>query len=669
MNVAFVASIVAFAICAVTFAILYILTQYPVRPFTAYDGTPFPGYSVARQYLTHKVVVGFIALLCLFIILAPSGTLRFERLTASTKAAILAALTFVAALFLAVTVWHFARIPPWNAPMLWAKHYALHAVISPFQSGVAGIVFASYLMTCAKVGAIKNSKLIWGAILVYAGVLVAPGMILPIRLDSLPPGEIESSFFHYSALFNTKTMLAGGQQPTDLGYGIGWNVFFAAIERMCGKLSWADDIRFVQAGNAAYAALSILTLFVWLRSRPLIALATSLLVLPWVHTLHAGIFFPNQTGFRFIFFPAVLLAIGLMRSTPLPVLTWALGVFCGLSALWNFETAIALSGGLIVYLFVRLSSLSLRTIALTTTLFLVGVLTAAILFQLIVGLVFGFVIPPEVFTKFALGRASAIRYFGQNLTPNPVMIVSFALSSWFLVYGAGVRSRRPVSIEIAEGMALATILILWAAYYLVQPDEWNCWSYFLPLSLLAVTAWQVLTPARGSRLSFGVGLAAILSIGMAIGPVIYRNQLFAIAAIHSFIGTDGPPASAHISGVYINPIDRERIETRLSELGDVSKNSIIFSGDTYLLAKFTNRSLNFWLIDPAYVLQTDVEFEELMRQVKAQRPDEILFDKAESQALDNPHRRYFALMRASLESDYTTSDERKGWTQLRRKDL
>jgi hypothetical protein len=668
-NAALLATAVAFAICSVTFATLYVLAQNPAKPFTAFDGTPFASYSVVREYRTHEAVVGVTAILCLFTILVPGCTRLFNKLSVTTRTIIFSGLMFVASSCLLAAVWHFPHIPPWNAPMLWAKQYGLHVVITPRQSYIAGIIFASYLLICGTAGTIKKSKFIWSAILLYAGFLVVPGMMLPLRLDGLSSGEIESSFFHYSALFNTKTMLVGGQQPTDLGYGIGWNVFFAIMEKMFGPFSWADDIRFVQSGDIAYAALTVLTLFIWLRDRPWIALAASLLVLPWVQTLHTAIFYPNQTGFRFIFFPIVFSTLGLMRNTSPMKRSWLLGALCGFAALWNFETAIALSGGLIVYLFVRLPVLSSRTIVSTSTLFLAGVLSAAIIFELIVNAAFGFIIPPAIFAGDGLGRVSAIRYFGQLLTPNPIVIASFALSLWFLFYGAAVRSSRLVSAEIAEGMALATVLILWAGYYLVQPDEWNSWSYLLPVSLLAAVAWPVLAPARSSGLSLAIGLTMVVAIGMAIGPLIYRNQILAFASVYASVGRDNPPASTLISGVYVNPTDREQIKARFSGLADIPKNYLVFSGDTYLLAKLTNKSSRFWVIDPAYVLQTDAEFKELIRQVIARRPDEILFDKAEGEAPDNPHRRYFAFMRDSLASDYVTSNDREGWTVLRRRDL
>jgi hypothetical protein len=669
-NATLLATVVAFAICSVTFAVLYILVQDPSSPLN-FDGTPYPGHYIVWQSRTHEAIVGVTAILCLCIILIPACIRFFRVISSTTKTAISGGLMFAAVLFLLAAVWYFPRITASSTPgvMFWSKQYGLRAVLTPLQSYIAGIIFTSYLLICAKVGPIKNSKLIWGAILLYAGLLVVPGMTLPLRIDSLLPSEIEITLFHYSAIFNTKTMLVGGQQPTDLGYGIGWNVFFAIIEKMFGPFSWADDIRFVQTGNIAYAALTVLTLIVWLRDRPLIALAVSLLVLPWVHTLHMGIFFPNQSGFRFIFFAVVLLALGLMRNTSPLIRSGVLGILCGFAVLWNFETAIALSGGLIVYLFVLIPVRSFRTVALTSASFLAGALFAGIIFELVVYAAFGFIIRPAIFADDGAERLTSVRYYGEAITPDPTIIAGFAFSLWFLFYGVAVRSSRLVSVEVAEGMSLATVLILWAGYYLAEPTQWDLWSYLLPLSLLAAVAWSALAPAGKSRLSFAAGLAATIVIGMTIGPLIYGNQLQVVASVYSFVGKDTPPASTLISGVYANPTDREDIEARLLGLADIPKNCLIFSGDIYLLAKLTDKSVCFWVRDPAYYLQTQAEFKELIRQVIDRRPDEILFDRPERQAPGNPHPAYFALMRDSLASDYVTSNDRKGWTVLRRRDL
>src|ERR1700694_3182666 len=403
------------------------------------------------------------------------------------------------------SLWLLARRPQWlrgSAATTIAQRLHLISQPGPLLSILAGgailwlapdrtaLAYGLLLIPVALIVCYVRPSLLnkagWVALLIYFLLLMLPGIFLRPLLQSHPIW-LE---WHYGSTVGVGERLAVGMRlygEIDHHYGLLLSMASGLVERHVAALSAAQYYRAIQALNLAFALLAGIAYWRWRRGNALKVLVPLMLVLPFIHSQHLCLNFPNHSAWRFIGFPVavlMLLMLGRAREQRLPLV---LGGIAAVALLFNLETGIALSCGILIFLIARVGPAPLATWPGRAAGFALGLAAVVLLVMLIYRAGLGTWAIPNSLSE-VLGSISSFSagYAGYPLSGDPLALVIFLHALYVIVYGALRWRFGALRFATAFRMAIATTLLVWFAYYVNRPFSWYLWSYlFLYGFLLA----------------------------------------------------------------------------------------------------------------------------------------------------------------------------------------
>ncbi|WP_374297313.1 hypothetical protein [Sphingomonas sp.] len=260
------------------------------------------------------------------------------------------------------------------------------AVLTPIVTTPHGIVV---LMT----GAFIVALMTWSGLLARITALLVLGFfIAPIVLRPAVPDPAIFAWIdmHYAAVLSHGQRIASGLKPfteTLPGYGL---LPALAMSMIPQGVSFGAMVHLVQWSQVIFACLLIMAIRVatapghthlfWSASA-----ITLLALVPFLSTNAVAIWFPNQTGLRFVMLPIAMLAVLLTIRGPNAQAAVAFGTIGGLSLVHNLETGLMISVALGATLVARLGQAPVRIVVVAG----VQALTAAVV---VLGLTAAFVV-------------------------------------------------------------------------------------------------------------------------------------------------------------------------------------------------------------------------------------------------------------------------------------
>ena len=543
----------------------------------------------------------------------------------------------------------------------------------------------------------RLNKAGWVALLIYFPLLMLPGLFLqPVR--QADPIWLE---WHYGATVGVGERLAAGMRlygEIPHHYGLLLSMASGLVERHVAALSAGQYYRAIQALNLIFALLAGIAYWRWRRGSAIKVLVPLLLVLPFVHSQHLSLNFPNHSAWRFIGFPVavlLLLTLGRARSERLPLL---LGAIAAVALLFNLETGIALSCGLLIFLIARVGPAPFATWPGRAARFAFGLAAVVLVVLLIYRVGLGTWAIPNSLSE-VLGSISSFSagYAGYPLSGDPLALVIFLHASYVVVYGALRWRFGALRFASAFRMAIATTLLVWFAYYVNRPVSWYLWSsLFLYGFLLAdfvdlrLLRWNW-TNVRRLRISAGVIVVALV----IIPAVIAENRLataklawdlnIAVKTTVKCVILNSAPS---ISGCFprnIGAVESERMLSGIPLPGDLE--ALIKEKANYLQAQPDRHELVYFTVNSYFVPRltglyerrlgyrdaftetiTNRQMDELVAKLLALAPPRILFDAPDSLVFRDSYteypRRFYERLRARLQSEYRPTATEHGWLVL-----
>ena len=501
----------------------------------------------------------------------------------------------------------------------------------------------------------------------YAAFAILPGFLAPLRIP--PPPELLSLYgSHYNAVMGgAADRLARGSQifrDTFPRYGLLPATLLAGLERQAGVLDFAGHVRLVQAAQALFVLIALAAHAAWARGRlwrMWIALA---LVIPWSTTYISNIWTPNLTAWRFLGFAvasAVLIALRRRSGSRVALRLGALSAVC---LLINLETGIAITAGVLIYGLAGLEPRSPGTVLAAMLRFLAGgVLIGAgfvIAFRLLLG---AWPVPEDAGQLVQTISLHALGGFGGlGFYVAPVALWILLHSAYVAVRGAVLWLRGPLAPAWRVRTALATMILVWFAYYANRPHPLNLehqlFLYsFLVYDLLAPLARLARAQRRRRPI---VGLVALLA-ALVLIPAASDLQRHMGMHLRSFLADPGP--SAELSGVHVAPAWAQELKAQAAYLvGDAARDAAYFSANPYLLSLLTGRTAALGIADPFDDAITPQEFDRLVERTQALAPAVLLFD-APGNVTAGPElqRHFYARFKARLTVAYHRAGEAQGW--------
>jgi hypothetical protein len=499
----------------------------------------------------------------------------------------------------------------------------------------------------------------------FALMVQVPGLLLPIDLAQVPNGLAEA---HYGAVVSTGDRLARGLRlfsSFSPNYGLLEPQILGGLEQPHGLWTFLAHFRMIQWTQVAFSILAFLCYWKWSGKRILPTALVMIPILSLAYTRQFSIFFPNQSGWRFCGLPAGMLILISMRGRGLRSAAW-LGLGLGGLLMFNPETGIALAFGYALFLFPEyLASRTGGKVALTAAFALSAVLIpliSAIAFKITFGY---FPLPSPssevALVKFAGGYGGLKLYFGIAWI---VMLVHAVIE---LVRSAA--SIRSLTRRRRIRMSLAATILVWYAYFINRPHEWNLWTVYFLYGFFVVDLLRTPILSRYVRVArsfrLAAGLAVILMFTMNNAPGVANAAMENIHAVRHRheVQASLESSSRMLSGVWMPRWYADLTEQRAALVASRAAAGPVtyFTGNVYLTPILTGAFSNLPVSDP-YESYSAGDFERLAHWIESHHIRELLFDDPATAVIGSSERQhYFGRLKARLARTYRLLERRDGW--------
>ncbi len=513
------------------------------------------------------------------------------------------------------------------------------------------------------------SVIIWILIIAYLLWLIIPGFILPLSFFA------ESQFWleaHYNVTLAQADRLAAGLQfgtEVNLNYGLIPPLLLAIFERSFGLLDFAGHFVVVQITQIIFLITAIVTFHLWKPRNPLFVLFATLLIGTWVSTAHSAIYFPNQSGWRFIGLALGVLFLLLIRFQTLSKAAFILGLGTVFLILYNPETGICLTFGYGLFLLSRLRTFNIAAIFSLAIRFIIGATIASLGIILLyrIGLGEFPTINPALFLGF-IGRFGE-GYSGLALKFDPFALIIFVYSVFIVALMTLRWWRRELSVNESVRLAISSTILVWFSYYFNRPDPWNLWTYqYLFVFLIA----DLVNPAVFTRLRhnfrkclFDVRLALMLFVLLPF--IINQNYLHLKMIFDQTFSPTSGQITRVVSGVPMSEQSANDLLSKAAYLEKTAPDTLFFTHNSYSLSLLTKRFVKLPIQDIFGETITKQDFENLIGTIQRNPPKLLLFETFETNLGENQieelkyYESFFGRVKNRLAQQYQLKETTNNW--------
>ncbi|ALG66919.1 hypothetical protein [Beggiatoa leptomitoformis] len=484
---------------------------------------------------------------------------------------------------------------------------------------------------------------------------------------------------HYDLAYSSTARLVHGlnlyEEITTSGFGIIVPILFSFFIRLGLSIDFLINLAclfyFTSALTILYLYNSKNTLFILF-----VIFCASILI---------------YTGFsiRYLCFPISLIMIFLVRGN---ISGFVLGSVSAFSVLWNPETGVSIAFGCLVFLILR-ENKKVYTLILLFIKFVTGLTTTFLIFYSIFYIILGYLPnPPMGFLTYLIERSSG--YGGIPLPFNTLMLVIFIHSLYTVTNNTllWLSSETPLNIKRSFKSAVATMLLIWFAYYVNRPEitalklSIYCFLYIFLIADIFNTRY--LYVLQKEKISFKLIHVSIAIVCILMTYLTYLQT----RELSSFIQENNIKKLIMNSPLQYNPIDGFTSRFYLpSELVTILNKKIVFIKNSVesetafhfsLYGDFISYlSKNYQLL-PYYNVYAEVmnelKYDKLAQQIELKKPELLLFDdfsSDEKQSLSKFH--YANLMEGygifydqvtkRMSHTYYLDKQKDGWIVWRRR--
>jgi hypothetical protein len=345
----------------------------------------------------------------------------------------------------------------------------------------------------------------------YLAIVVIPGFIIwPMYWPVADADSIAQIELHINSLVQPGTNVAAGQNffsDIAFGYGLLMPSVLSVIERRFGELTAGDHARFVQYCQVAFTVTATVAYFCYRPRNYVGILVALLLAAPYWASTGLGIWHPNQTGYRSLTLPLGILAMALAGRLKPNTAAAMLGAVGMIDLLINVETAVAVCGGMVVYIVLRARKVPLVQFSFAAIGGALTFILCLVLYKIALGRL-PFAINFQTFLDTLRAHVSGdvgLRLFtsgiwGEGYYLVPIALIMFAHAIFIVVASFQKLGDRVLSHRQALRAGIATILIAWFAYYINFPNWWQIWTHLFLYGFLVIDLFDLRLFAIGTAL-------------------------------------------------------------------------------------------------------------------------------------------------------------------------
>jgi hypothetical protein len=474
------------------------------------------------------------------------------------------------------------------------------------------------------------------AALFYIGVFLAPGFFL--HRTAAPETFAVLDDHHYSFVYGSALRMVLGHNPADLriNYGLFSTLSAAFLAKFFAIETFAGWIKLTQFFQIFFLFCAAISAWVLERNRRLVLLVIIVTAL-YASTWNFLIPTPNNTGFRFLGFALLPLALAILKKcdglTGALIASFASAIFI----LWDTETGLACSSALLFYIFVSeianrrtvLDAFWLTSLTVAASVFLVASIFMSLL---------GAAAKPSLLLAQLIGVAGG-GYNGHLFDKYVILAVGLALYASSLVLYCCLRARDGLADrDLIARAALATASTVWFGYY-----AHNAFSFGLSINLFLM----LLTLGPLVQMRRTAWLSAIL-LGVTCNFVVLRPTEFTIK-------------KTNIEGVMLPNNVAAYLQERNNQIKWIqSYDMFYFVSAPFTTALMTKRANDSPIFDPFVETWTKDEFERLVRSLNNRDLSLILVESDGSPLLDAPRREFLHRIRDAITPKFRLATTKSG---------
>jgi hypothetical protein len=262
-----------------------------------------------------------------------------------------------------------------------------------------------------------------------------------------------------------------------------------------------------------------------------------------------------------------------------------------------------------------------------------------------------------VLESFPLVGQFAGGYGGLKLTQiDPLACLIFAHALFVVVYGIVRWQQEDLDGRSACRIALATLAVLWSAYYFKGPHFWNVWSLLflygfllgdlLPPQPTSATPY----PMRKVLTSFGAAALALIVLPAIWFPntLAVRSELGALRVWAK--GRDCP--GTMVSGICLAQPQGDALESKVRSLVSLlgaHDGAVYLTSNSYFMPLMTGVLPPLQQRDAFELTVSHTDFDALVAQLVRLNPPCLLFDAPDTVFPGSAlHRRFYERLRSAL---------------------
>ncbi len=545
------------------------------------------------------------------------------------------------------------------------------------------VVLAAILMLWAYTPRRWLPRLALGAALLDCLMLTLPGLLAPFRMEGVDFSEWIILNAHYGFLLGDNLQLRAGLPFVDLVdpyYGFLMPVLVAMGEQAFGAMDMAHTMRLVQLSQVVFLTIYGGALLVQSRGAWFGVAVALLLVAPWMSTVHFFIFYPNQTGYRYIGFALSLLAMSWLTrrevmGKPVPLAPWWLGGVTGLAILINYDTGAVVGVGAGLFLLLRLPFHAGWPAYLSLVLrFVAGLLMVHAAFWLLVFWGVGQGPKPLAGLFWPLFSADGEASIGLPLRVDSWIAVMAGFVAVAVVRVIVTSRFRAVGPDAALLAAVGTMFLLWLTYWVSRSAFFCDWSAFVLFGPFIVELMRPVNLSRYTALACRFRPApGALVLALVVLPAAFVSQrriLPEALEVSASLAAPTRPAGRLVSGVWFRPDVGAFFEAKATGIRVAAgQGSVIYiSANSFLLAILADHPLPLRTRELVFGLKTQQNFDDYVQQVLTASPDRILIDDDTAPVeMFKSIRHTLDEVQQALGGRYTQVSDTNGWRVLERR--
>jgi hypothetical protein len=446
----------------------------------------------------------------------------------------------------------------------------------------------------------RNRIVLFGLILLVLAADV-PGFFAKLDLSRFDNFEIIFMQHHYSVILGQAERLAAGQHLGELvipRYGLLLHLSLAAWQRNLKPLSVGEIVWVLQSIQLVYLLCCLLVFARYSHRKYVLCFVGMMLVLPWYYFSNYALIDPNQSAWRTLGFPIALLSVQLVHRRSLASCSFTLGVVSGCLLLLNLEAGIAATAGLCAFLISRThffdANRRFRNLA-PMLLFLPGILTSIVGFELAWRLLLGYWLHPSILKTMVTGLVLYSNGFGGMAYTGDVMPAALFAGSMFILLRVALARISALSLDNAFRITAAATALVWLPYYVNRPAFWNLSGFAVLFGFIAIDGfrWLVVGVQRRRFRSFAtvasLAVTGLITIPFIVDAVRFNHQNSASIQVNWRFSPSArrqDPNSEEVSGMIVRHDFAQAITQKANALRQIHSGPVVFlTLHSYLMPK------------------------------------------------------------------------------------